>query len=152
MKPYNVGQYIALGLNFEILEVYYSTSQKNVIRGMHLQLPPYDHTKVVFCSKGSVLDVLVDLRKKEPTYGLVSSVELSGANALQVFVPRGVAHGFLSIEDGSILTYLTSSVHIPSHDSGIRWDSFGFNWGVSQEIVSDRDKSLERFKEFESPF
>jgi dTDP-4-dehydrorhamnose 3,5-epimerase-like enzyme len=99
-----------------------------------------------------VLDVLVDLRKESPSYGNAAAAMLSGANHHLFFVPLGVAHGFLSLEMGSVMVYKTSTVHAPSCDAGIRWDSFGFDWGVTSPIVSIRDQAFPSLAELASPF
>lgn len=133
---------------FDIYELYYSISNKNVVRGMHLQLPPYEHSKIVFCQQGSIVDVFIDLRKDSASYGIHESVRLNGQTKFFVYLPPGVAHGFLSLEDNSILGYLTSSSYKEEYDTGIKWDSFGFDWGLRNPIVSKRDNSLTEFNLF----
>jgi dTDP-4-dehydrorhamnose 3,5-epimerase/CDP-3, 6-dideoxy-D-glycero-D-glycero-4-hexulose-5-epimerase len=118
---------------------------------MHFQLPPADHEKMVYCPSGSVLDVVLDLRAG-PSYGAMASIELTMKNRYMLYVPRGVAHGFLSLEDNSLMVYKTSSEYSPSLDAGIDFNSFGFDWGVSQPIVSQRDECHIAFKDFATPF
>jgi dTDP-4-dehydrorhamnose 3,5-epimerase/CDP-3, 6-dideoxy-D-glycero-D-glycero-4-hexulose-5-epimerase len=143
--------YAALGLNLEIREEFYSISQKNVLRGMHFQLPPHAHDKLVYCTRGAVLDVLLDLRRGEG-YGLVASAQLSGQNGQLIFIPKGIAHGFVALTDESLMLYKTSTEHVPESDCGIRWDSFGFGWDVDQPITSARDEKHATFSDFVSPF
>ena len=119
---------------------------------MHFQLPPHDHAKLVYCVCGRVLDVLLDLRKASPTFGQTASAELSRANSHVFYIPAGIAHGFLSLEDESVMVYKTTTVHQPDHDAGIRWDSFGFDCGSATPIISVRDTALPRLQEFVSPF
>ena len=132
-------------------EEYYSTSKAGVIRGMHFQTPPHDHLKVVYCPVGLVLDVLLDLRKGA-SYGRTASVILGQDDPCLIWIPPGVAHGFRAISDDSLMIYKTTSEHAPAHDMGIRWDSFGFDWGLSFPIVSARDAAHPAFPDFVSPF
>jgi dTDP-4-dehydrorhamnose 3,5-epimerase/CDP-3, 6-dideoxy-D-glycero-D-glycero-4-hexulose-5-epimerase len=153
VKTFHAGLFSELGIDFAPVEEFFSTSKRGVLRGMHFQLPPHDHAKLVYCVRGRVLDVLLDLRRGSPTFGQAASAELSRQNHHQFFIPAGVAHGFLSLEDDSVMVYKTTSVHAPSHDSGVRWDSFGFDWQLTQPpIVSARDAAFATFPEFISPF
>lgn len=151
VKTYHEGLFQALGVNLDIREEFYSVSHKNVIRGMHFQLPPHEHDKLVYCTHGAVMDVLLDLRKG-PGYGNVASTELSGENAHLVFIPKGIAHGFLALTDEALMLYKTSTVHAPEADCGIRWDSFGFDWEMAEPIISTRDQQHSVFADFVSPF
>lgn len=151
VKTYHEGICKALGVNLEIREEFYSVSRKNVIRGMHFQLPPQAHDKLVYCTRGAVTDVLLDLRKG-PGYGKVASAELSGENAHLVFIPKGVAHGFAALTDEALMLYKTSTVHAPESDCGIRSDSFGFDWGIAEPIISARDQQHSLFADFVTPF
>jgi len=151
VKTYHEGLCAALGVNLDIREEFYSISHKNVMRGMHFQLPPHAHDKLVYCTRGAVRDVLLDLRGGEG-YGRVASAELTGANGQLIFIPKGIAHGFVALTDEALMLYKTSTVHAPESDSGIRWDSFGFDWGVNQPIISARDKQHSAFSDFASPF
>lgn len=137
--------------SFDFREEFYSTSKKNVIRGMHFQLPPHDHVKLVYCALGSVLDVLLDLRQGVG-YGKVASVTLDANEPAMLFIPRGVAHGFRSLSDDSLMIYKTSTEHAPSHDAGIRWDSFGFDWSCSPPTLSVRDAAHPALADFSTPF
>ena len=137
--------------NFLFRDEFFTYSKKNVIRGMHFQTPPHDHDKLVTCINGSALDVLLDLRKGDQ-YGNVYDVKLTSDNNYFLFIPKGVAHGFLSLEDNTILLYKTTTPHSISHDSGILWNSFNFDWLVNDPIISSRDQSHLSFRDFESPF
>ena len=107
---------------------------------MHFQLPPHDHDKLVYCIRGRVMDVLLDLRKSSPTYGRSFGNEISANNHLMLYIPKGVAHGFLSLEDDSVLVYKTTTIHFPSHDAGVRWDSFGYTW---PDLIANCHRSLQ---------
>jgi dTDP-4-dehydrorhamnose 3,5-epimerase len=139
VKTYNHVAWEKFGVHFEMREEFYSSSRQNVIRGMHFQVPPYAHDKVVYCLTGSVLDVLLDLRPGA-NYGRAVSVTLSSENGQILFIPAGVAHGFKALRDDSLLVYKTSTVHVPDCDQAIRWNSFGFDWGTDQPILSERDR------------
>lgn len=137
--------------SFEMLEEFYSVSNRDVVRGMHFQLPPHDHVKLVYCPVGAVEDVLLDLRSG-PGYGKVARVRLSGDQPSLVFIPKGIAHGFRALVDGSLMVYKTSTEHAPTADAGIRWDSFGHDWDVDQPRMSDRDRQHPTLASFVTPF
>ncbi len=132
--------------------MYYSVSSKGVLRGMHFQTPPSAYAKLVYVSHGRVLDVALDIRKGSPTYGKALAKELSLEAATALYLPSGFAHGFLSLEDGSVVNYAQTAGYDPAHDGGIRLDSFGFDWGVASPILSDRDKTFPTLAAFDSPF
>jgi len=133
-------------------EQYYSVSENNVLRGLHFQTPPHDHYKLVTCVEGAVFDVVVDLRKGSNTYGRHESFDLKGASGDTVFVPTGCAHGFYVRSNGAIMLYNVSTLYMPSHDTGIRWDSVGVAWPSAAPILSDRDAAFAPLAEFNSPF
>lgn len=122
---------------FEIREAYVTESHKNVLRGMHYQKKPEEHDKVVICLSGSILDVVLGISGAYK--GVFCSKILSREGYNIVFIPAGYAHGFLSLEDNTKLLYLVSTEHSPQHDSGICWDSFGFEWPIDNPILSQRD-------------
>jgi dTDP-4-dehydrorhamnose 3,5-epimerase/CDP-3, 6-dideoxy-D-glycero-D-glycero-4-hexulose-5-epimerase len=152
VKTFNKNSFNKNNLDFEIKESYYSVSKKNVIRGMHFQLPPYDHEKLVYVPKGSILDVVVDLRKQSKTYKKYISVALSGENNKAIFISKGLAHGFKSLENDTITVYNVASEYNSKADMGVRFDSFGFNWDTEEPILSQRDKAFDLFNEFITPF
>lgn len=131
-------------------EVYLTTSSKRVLRGMHFQLPPNDHAKVVICLNGKVIDVLLDLRPGE-TYGQTAAVELSPEGQNVVLLPKGIAHGFYAQVDASVLLYLVETVHCLECDQGILWDSFAFDWPDRTPILSARDTQHPPLTEFAPP-
>jgi dTDP-4-dehydrorhamnose 3,5-epimerase len=151
IKTYARSVFDANAEPFDLREEFYSISHKDVIRGMHFQLPPHDHVKLVYCPVGAVLDVLVDLRRGHGQ-GRVASVVLSEDEPSLLVIPKGVAHGFKALRDNSLMVYKTSTEHFPTHDAGIRWDSFGFDWDVSAPIVSARDTSHPALADFDSVF
>jgi len=133
-----------------------SKSSKGVLRGLHFQKPPYAQAKLVRCIEGKVLDVAVDIRDGSETYGEHVTVELSGENKKQVFIPQGFAHGFLVLSKSAIVSYKVDNSYAPTHDAGIRWDDSLLNiqWGVNERevLVSEKDANLPFFSEFETPF
>jgi dTDP-4-dehydrorhamnose 3,5-epimerase len=151
VKTYDRSVYFAAGVAFDFAEEFYSVSMKNVVRGMHFQRPPHDHDKIVYCAAGAVEDVLLDLRKGDG-YGRFRSVVLSADDPLLLFIPKGVAHGFKSLADDSLMIYKTSTEYAPQHDCGICWNSFGYDWQCKAPIISKRDQQHPRFSEFQSPF
>lgn len=152
VKSFNAEIFKALGLATNFKENFYSISKKGVIRGMHVQLPPKDHSKLVFVSKGSIIDVVLDIRNGSPTYGKYSAIKLSAKNNKMVYMPPGCAHGFISLEDDSCTVYLQTSTHSKKHDTGIKYDSFGMKWNTKKPIISKRDSEFVGFKKFLSPF
>ena len=139
-------------IEFKIKESYYTSSKKNVVRGMHFQLPPFEHDKLVNVINGRIIDVILDLRVNSKTYKKFISVELGGKSRKSIFIPKGCAHGFKALEDNSIVMYNVSSIYNEKYDTGIRWDSFGMNWGEVNYIISERDKNFKTLEEFSSVF
>ncbi|WP_417327700.1 dTDP-4-dehydrorhamnose 3,5-epimerase family protein [Halarcobacter sp.] len=152
IKTFNNDFFQEHNLNISIKETYYSISHKDVIRGMHFQTPPYDHIKIVYVPFGKILDVVLDLRKGSPTFGKSFSIELSSENGKILIIPKGLAHGFKSLEDSSNVTYMQTTIYAPNNDEGIRYDSFGFDWQCGSPKISDRDMSFNSLEEYESNF
>ena len=152
IKTHQESAFENFGINFKCVEEFVSTSSKNVIRGMHFQIPPYDHEKMVYCLNGKVRDVVLDIRIGSETYGAFETFELDGNSPTALYIPKGFAHGFASLEDNSVMLYRVSSEHAAAADLGIHWSSFGCDWGVSEPIVSGRDEGHKQFYNFESPF
>ncbi|MBU0631304.1 dTDP-4-dehydrorhamnose 3,5-epimerase family protein [bacterium] len=152
IKTFNNDLFQTNGLDINIQESYYSLSHKDVIRGMHFQTPPFDHIKLVYVPFGKIIDVVLDIRKDSPTYGKHFSIELSGENAKVLIIPKGLAHGFKSLQDNTNVTYMQTTGYAPNNDGGLRFDSFGFNWQCEDPKISERDISFETFSEFQTPF
>lgn len=137
---------------FSLEEEFFTNSFKDVIRGLHFQVPPFDHNKVVSCTVGEVTDVLVDLRTKSRTYGKCCSVALNSEVYQSVYIPAGVAHGFISRSENSTMYYKVDKKYSAEHDTGIAWDSFCFDWGCDAPIISARDRKFPGLAKFKSPF
>lgn len=152
VKTYHETAMKKMGINFTLRESYYSLSKKDVIRGMHFQMPPHQHSKIISCPQGAILDVIVDLRKNSPTFKQHFANVLSAVNHQAYYIPEGFAHGFMSLADNTITCYLVSSEYSQPHDTGIRYDTIGYDWDVKDPILSDRDLSFRALDEFDSPF
>ena len=152
VKTFHDALFRKAGIQFLLRESYFSFSKKDVIRGMHFQLPPHQHSKIVFCPQGAILDVIVDLRKLSPTYGQYFAHELSAVNHKACYIPEGFAHGFKSLTDDALTYYLVSSEYDKKHDTGLRYDSIGFDWNVQEPVLSERDLSFGSLSDFSSPF
>ncbi len=133
------------------VEQFYTVSRKNVLRGLHFQLPPADHGKLVYCSAGTVLDAVVDLRADSPTFKKFELLELSAERANILYIPKGCAHGFLTITESATMHYCVTSGHSPALDAGIRWDSVGIPWPIHDPVLSRRDRALPPLAEFKIP-
>ena len=133
-----------------------SMSSYGVMRGLHFQTPLYTQSKLVRCVKGKVLDVAVDIRKGSPTYGQHVAVELSEENHLQLFVPRGFAHGFAVLSETAVFQYKCDNFYAPQADGGIsiQDESLGINWQipVDKAILSEKDIKHLCLQDFDSPF
>lgn len=140
------------GLDIRINAISYSISQKNVIRGMHFQSPPAQYTKIIYISHGCIIDVAVDIRKKSATFGEYFAQEVTAENGKCLIIPPGFAHGFAAMEDETVMHYAQSAEWAPSHYFGIRYDSFGYDWGIASPILSERDRAHPALKDFVSPF
>lgn len=147
-KPFSRRDYELNHLDCDFLEFYYSINCKKSLRGMHFQNPPMDHTKLVYVSMGIILDVVLDIRSNSESYGKYYSTVLNAKDGHALYIPRGFAHGFLALEDETIVNYAQTSCYSKEYDAGIRFDSFGFNWGIADPIISDRDMHFVAFKDF----
>lgn len=152
VKTFHKDEFSKMGLEWDFRESYYTRSKAHVIRGMHFQVSPHDHAKLVTIIQGTVVDVILDLRRSSPTLGQHIAVELSRENRKSIYIARGCAHGFAVLGESATIYYMVTSEHAPAHDKGIRFDSFGYDWKVGQPIVSERDLQLPALAEFEDYF
>ena len=131
-------------LESDFKESFYSTSNKNVLRGMHYQKDPHGHAKLVYVTSGTILDVVLDIRKESDTFGHFYSTELSEKNRRSLYISNGFAHGFYTTSESATVVYQTTTVHNEKSDSGVLWNSFGFDWkNVKNPIMSMRDSSFD---------
>jgi dTDP-4-dehydrorhamnose 3,5-epimerase len=119
------------------------SKQKGTLRGLHFQQKPHEEDKLVRCIQGSIFDVLIDLRPDSPTYRQSFGYNLTAENRTMMYVPKGFAHGFLTLEDKSELFYLVSEFYTPEAEKGIRWNdpSFTINWPIQPVVISEKDKN-----------
>lgn len=156
-ESYSLRSFAQRGIDCDFVQDNHSYSAARLtLRGLHFQTPPCGQAKLVRCLRGSIYDVLVDLRQGSPTRGRWDARILSAANGLQMFVPQGYAHGFLTLEDHCEVAYKASAFYAPDHDAGIAWDDpdLGIDWpldGVRPEL-SDKDRELPRMSRVESAF
>ncbi len=144
------------GIDFQIKQLNFSRSTKNVLRGLHFQKNPKAQSKFISCIQGEILDVVVDIRKNSPTYGQSEKILLTNENFRRFYVPAGFAHGFLVVSESAEIMYAVDETYSAEHDSGIYFNDPDLNidWGVSQDqlILSEKDKKLPLLKEADINF
>ena len=140
-----------IGRKIEFCQDNRTTSRKGVLRGLHYQLPPFSQSKLVSVLKGNVLDVVVDIRKGSPTFGRHFTQELSDQNHFQLFIPRGFAHGYITLSETSIFNYKVDNYYHPQSEGSIAPNDpdLGIDWNLSETewIQSDKDKKHPKLKE-----
>jgi dTDP-4-dehydrorhamnose 3,5-epimerase len=153
-ESYNKQLFASLGLEVEFVQDNQSVSHKGVIRGLHLQSPPFAQGKLVRVVCGSVLDVAVDIRKSSPSYGKHVAVKLDGENNTYFWIPEGFAHGFIALEDNTVFQYKVTNYYDKDSEMSIRWNDpvLNISWGIEHPIVSEKDQQSSLFKDFISPF
>ena len=165
-ETYNSNSFAALGIDCTFVQDNHSLSTPvHTLRGLHFQTPPRGQDKLVRCIRGRIFDVAVDVRRGSPTYGQWVGAELSADNGLQLFIPIGFAHGFLTLEPDCEVTYKCSDTYAPDHDGGIRWNDpeltalsgqdGGIDWPIAQGAspeLSEKDGRQPLLADFDSPF
>ncbi len=137
------------GLNPHIAQGNISYNKKRgTLRGMHFQAAPYEEVKVISCTRGSIYDVIIDLRRDSPTRCQWFAVELRADNYKMLYVPEGFAHGFQTLKDDTVVNYQMSESYHPDYAWGVRWNdpSFGIKWPLKPTIISDKDKNFPDYK------
>ena len=152
VKTFHADYFRRNNLNCNFSEEYYTVSRQHVLRGLHFQIPPHEHARLVYCIQGSVFDAVVDLRKNSPTYGKYETFELDAEKANMLYIPPGLAHGFYVLSEKAIVSYKVSTVYYSEHDTGIHWDSVKIPWPDKNPIVSKRDQGFQKFDDFKIPF
>jgi len=144
MESYNKQTLLNTGIDITFVQDNQSRSSRGVLRGLHFQRAPYAQTKLVRALLGSVLDVVVDLRRSEPTFGKHFTVELTAENKKQVLVPKGFAHGFVVLSEIAEVLYKCDEFYHPEADGGIHYQSVNIDWRLSHDqlLLSDKDKNL----------
>lgn len=144
MESYNKQTFVNAGIDINWVQDNQSRSSQGVLRGLHFQRRPYDQTKLVRVLSGTVLDVVVDLRRSEPTFGKPYAIEISAENKKQVLVPKGFAHGFVVLSETAEVFYKCDQFYNPQADGGIHFKSIVLDWMLPENklILSDKDKNL----------
>ena len=147
LEGYKKSDFINAGITYDFNQDNHSKSSFGVLRGLHYQTKPKMQAKLVRCTKGAVLDVAVDIRKGSPTYKKWVAVELSAENKRQLMIPRGFAHGFVTLTDEVEFLYKADNLYCFESEGSIRWDDpqIGVNWGIESPIVSDKDATAPLF-------
>jgi len=136
------------GLEYNMVQSNISvTLNRKTIRGMHFQVDEAQEAKLVRCIRGAILDVIIDIREDSNTYAQHFMIELTGSNNKMIYVPRGFAHGFLTLEENCHVFYQVSNFYAPNMEKGIRWDDpfFNIQWPISNPILSEKDANYEDF-------
>jgi dTDP-4-dehydrorhamnose 3,5-epimerase len=147
-RTWDKNEFSKLGLESEFVQSSISLNKKKgTIRGMHYQIKPYEENKIVRCTKGRIFDVIIDIRADSITFKEWLSVELSEDNYKILYIPKGFAHGFQTLEDNSEVVYKISQVYESKFSKGIRWDdkTMLIKWPLKNIIISERDKSFPEF-------
>ncbi|HCP08732.1 MAG TPA: dTDP-4-dehydrorhamnose 3,5-epimerase [Candidatus Moranbacteria bacterium] len=155
LENYSKKKFQEAGIEADFVQDNHSLSvMKGVLRGLHFQNPEDVQAKLVRVTKGAVYDVIVDLRKDSPTFGKWEGFELSAKNFDMLFVPRGFAHGFVTLEDYTEFEYKCDNFYNPKNESGIIWNDpdLDINWPIENPILSEKDKKQQFFRDFNSPF
>jgi dTDP-4-dehydrorhamnose 3,5-epimerase len=135
-------EFSARGLNTNVVQCSLSANaRKGTLRGMHYQIAPHEEAKLVSCPRGSIYDVLVDLRPDSSTFRRWLAVELSAGNRRMVYIPEGCAHGYLTLEDDCDVAYQVTADYAPACARGVRWDdpAFAISWPLPPTIINARD-------------
>lgn len=137
-------EFAAAGLETRFVQINNSASlRKGIVRGLHYQVPPHAEVKVMRVIRGAIFDVIVDVRRDSPTFGRWFGAELTAANRLMMYAPRGFAHGFMSLTDDVEVIYMASSFYAPGSERGVRFDDprVGISWPIPPREVTDKDRS-----------
>ncbi len=141
-------EFQAAGLASRFVQVNNSLSvNKGTLRGLHYQLPPAAETKIVRCIRGSLFDVIIDLREGSPSFGRWFGAELNADNRLMMYVPKGFAHAILTLEDNTEALYLVDQAYSPGHERGVRWNDpyFAIEWPIEPREISEKDSKWRDF-------
>ena len=157
-ESYSAKNFADAGIDAVFVQDNQSFSQLGTLRGLHAQKAPFAQGKLVRVIQGSVLDVAVDIRRDSPTYGEHYSIELSGENHKQLWIPPGFLHGFLTLENDTIFTYKVTNYYDKNSEIGVVWNDtdLNINWNkdlaTEDLLLSEKDLVLPAFKDFTSPF
>ncbi len=141
-------EFIEHGLNPQLVQCNVSFNKRsNTLRGMHYQATPYEEAKLVRCTRGSIYDVIIDLRPESGTFARCFGILLDAERRNMIYIPEGFAHGFLTLEDDTEILYQMSEFYEPSSARGVRWNdpAFDIRWPADVSVISDRDRSYPDF-------
>ncbi len=147
-RAFCVNEFAQLNLDSKVVQINNSLSaHKYTLRGMHYQLAPHAETKIVRCIRGALYDVILDLREDSPTFGKWFAAELSAENRLMMYVPKGFAHGFLTLEGNTEAFYMVTEFYAPQAERGIRYNDpkFAIEWPHEPVVISDKDRAWRDF-------
>ncbi len=154
LESWNEKAFRKAGINTPFVQDNLSCSHRHVIRGFHFQVPPWEQAKLVTVLNGTVLDVVVDLRRDQPTFGKHFKITLAASDHSMLYIPAGFAHGFMALEDHSLFAYKCSRFYQPGAEKSLRWNDpdLAIDWGVSDPVLSEKDKAAPLFRELRHPF
>jgi dTDP-4-dehydrorhamnose 3,5-epimerase len=155
LESYSLKRFADAGVHAAFVQDNHSCSvKKGVLRGLHFQSPPFAQNKLIRATRGSIWDVVVDLRRQSPAFGRWRGFELSAVNFHILFVPAGFAHGFCTLEENSEVQYKVDNPYSPAHERGIKWNDpdLAIAWPLKETVLSAKDSVLPHFKDFVSPF
>lgn len=153
-ESWNKKTFTDLGIPYDFVQDNQSHSAVDVIRGLHFQVPPHAQGKLIRVSRGAVLDVAVDLRTGEPTYGKHFKICLDDKDHRMLFIPPGFAHGFRTLKEHTLFVYKCTDVYAPETERSIRWNDpqLAIDWETDKPLLSEKDKNAMLFSDFISPF
>ncbi len=148
-ESFHEEKFAGFGIKGSFIQDNESSSQKNVLRGLHYQLEPFAQSKLVRVIRGAVLDVAVDIRQNSPTFGKWVSMELTAENKWICWIPAGFAHGFVTLEDNTIFTYKCTAFYNKASEASIRWNDpeLNIDWGLNNPLLSEKDNMAPLLKE-----
>ena len=155
LETYRRDKLQAAGLPWDFTQANHARSETpGVLRGLHYQAPPTAQAKLVWVTAGEVFDVVVDIRRGSPTFGRHFSIKLAAHEFTRLLVPKGFAHGYVTLTPGVEFQYMVDAYYSPAHEEGIAWDDpdLGIDWPVAEPLLSGKDKLLPRLKDIVSPF
>lgn len=148
-RAWSAGEWRSRGLNPDLAQSSLSFNRHaRTLRGMHYQAPPAEEAKAVRCIRGAIYDVALDLRRGSPTFGRWQARELTADNRLSLYIPEGMAHGFMTLTDAAEVLYLISAPYDAALGRGVRWDdpAFGIEWPHAPAVIADRDRTYPDFE------
>ncbi|MGE4552501.1 MAG: dTDP-4-dehydrorhamnose 3,5-epimerase [Desulfovibrionaceae bacterium] len=155
LESWNRERFRQAGMDVDFIQDNHAYSKgAGVLRGLHFQAPPTAQAKLVWVTRGAVLDLVVDVRRGSPSYGQWGQLTLSARNFIRLFIPKGFAHAYLTLSEETEFMYKVDAPYSPADEGGIRWDDpdLAIPWPVQQPVLSDKDRNLPRLRDFESPF